>query len=91
MPADDEPDWETDLEADSEAAFPADPERVRLLRAVGDDVRGESTESKQIAAFLYRVSDLYDPEEDTSPEEIYRNVRNIMDVKERGGLRPDRD
>jgi hypothetical protein len=89
MADDDRQDREADRESDD--AFPADPERVRLLRAVGDDVRGESTESEQIAAFLYRVSDLYDPGEDTSPEEIYRNVRTIMEVKERGGLRPERD
>ncbi|MFB6154895.1 MAG: hypothetical protein ABEJ22_03300 [Haloferacaceae archaeon] len=66
-----------------------DADRRRVLRTVAEEVRDESTESKQVAAFLYRVSDLYDPEEDTSPEEIYRNVRIIMDVKARGGLRPD--
>jgi hypothetical protein len=38
---------------------------------------------------VYRVYDLYDPDEDTSPEAIYRNVRTILDVKKRGGL-PDR-
>lgn len=75
---------------DPDAAFRPD-ERRRLLRAVADDVRGESSESKQVAAVLYRVSDLYDPAEDTSPEEIYRNVRTIMEVKERGGLRRERD
>ncbi len=67
-------------------AFDPDPERVRLLREVGDDLRGESSESKQLAAVLYRVSDLYDEHEETSPEEIYLNVRNILNVKERGGL-----
>ena len=67
-----------------------DPERAVLLREVADDVRGRSSESEQIAATLYRVSDLYDPDEETTPAEIYRNVRNILDVKERGGL-PERD
>jgi hypothetical protein len=66
--------------------FDPDPERTRLLRAVADDVRGESSESQQLAAVLYRVSDLYDAGEETTPEVIYRNVRFILDVKERGGL-----
>ena len=70
--------------------FEPDLERAALLRAVADDVRGESSESEQVAAMLYRVSDLYDPEEETTPAEIYRNVRAILRVTERGGL-PDRD
>jgi len=67
-----------------------DPERAALLRAVAEDVRGDSSESEQVAAMLYRVSDLYDPGEETTPAEIYRNVRNVLNVKERGGL-PERD
>jgi hypothetical protein len=70
--------------------FDPDPERVRLLREVADDVRGESSESsesEQLAAILYRVSDLYDPGEETSPEEIAIAVRTILNVKERGGLK----
>ncbi|MCL7418610.1 MAG: hypothetical protein M8354_12340 [Halalkalicoccus sp.] len=63
-----------------------DPERVRLLRETADDLRSESSESKQLAAILYRVSDLYDAEEETSPQEIYIAVRNILNVKESGGL-----
>ncbi len=66
--------------------FEPDPERVELLRAVAEDVRGDSSESKQLANVLYRVSDLYDEDEETSPEEIYLAVRNILNVKERGGL-----
>ena len=66
--------------------FEPDAERVETLRAVAEDVRGDSSESKQIAAILYRVSDLYDPDEDTDPQEIYRNVRNILNVKAQGGL-----
>ena len=66
--------------------FNSDPERVEMLRAVADDVRGDSSESKQVAAILYRVSDLYDADEETDPQEIYLNVRNILNVKERGGL-----
>ncbi|MDL5361225.1 hypothetical protein [Halalkalicoccus sp. NIPERK01] len=71
--------------SDAEERDP-DPERVRLLRETADDLRGESSESKQLAAILYRVSDLYDAEEETDPQEIYIAVRNILNVKERGGL-----
>jgi hypothetical protein len=63
-----------------------DPERVRLLRETADDLRSESSESKQLAAILYRVSDLYDANEETDPQEIYIAVRNILNVKESGGL-----
>ncbi|AUV82198.1 hypothetical protein C2R22_11510 [Salinigranum rubrum] len=66
--------------------FGPDPERMRLLREMADDLRGESSESQQLAAVLYRVSDLYDEAEETTPEEIYRNIRFILEVKERGGL-----
>ena len=67
-----------------------DPERAALLREVAEDVRGETSESEQVAAMLYRVSDLYDPDEETTPAEIYRNLRTILEVKERGG-RPRAD
>ncbi|GAB6880637.1 hypothetical protein JCM17823_29110 [Halorubrum gandharaense] len=77
-------DWE--MAPDSDAEFPADPERREFLREIAADVRGDSSESKQLSAILYRVSDLYDAEEDTSPEEIYLNVRHIMSIKEQGGL-----
>lgn len=66
--------------------FEPDPERVELLREVAADVRGDSSESKQLANVLYRVSDLYDDDEETTPEEIYLAVRNILNVKESGGL-----
>ncbi|ELZ34924.1 hypothetical protein C474_01147 [Halogeometricum pallidum JCM 14848] len=69
--------------------FESDADRRELLREVAEDVYGESSESRQLSAVLYRVSDLYDPAEDTSPEEIYLNVRHIMDIKERGGLRTE--
>ncbi|WP_284014132.1 hypothetical protein [Halobaculum litoreum] len=82
--ADDDPDWQ--LAPDSAAEFAADADSREFLRAVAEDVRGDSSESKQLSAILYRVSDLYDPDEDTSPEEIYLNVRRIMQIKERGGL-----
>jgi hypothetical protein len=76
----------TSAEGSQESRFGPDPERVRLLRAVADDVRGESSESQQLAAVLYRVSDLYDADEEATPESIYRNVRFIMQVVEQGGL-----
>jgi hypothetical protein len=85
--ADDEPDWE--MAPDSDAEFDPDAERRALLRDVADDVHGDTSESRQVAAILYRVSDLYDPDEDTSPEEIYLNVRHIMDIKANGGLRTE--
>ncbi|ADQ66849.1 hypothetical protein C499_03788 [Halogeometricum borinquense DSM 11551] len=83
----DEPDWE--MAPDSDAEFEPDAERREFLRGIAEDVYGDSSESKQLSAILYRVSDLYDPDEDTSPEEIYLNVRHIMDIKAKGGLRKD--
>ncbi|WP_435552598.1 hypothetical protein [Natrinema sp. CGMCC1.2065] len=75
-------------EADDAGAdeFEPDPERVERLREIADDVRGETSESKQLANILYRTSDLYDEDEETSPEEIVRNVKFILEVNERGGL-----
>ena len=77
-------------ENEPEARFEPDEDRVAFLREIAEDVRGESSESEQLAAILYRISDLYDPEEERTPESIYLNVRNILEIKERGGL-PDRD
>ncbi|USZ72833.1 hypothetical protein [Natronosalvus halobius] len=70
----------------SDDEFEPDSERVALLREIADDVRSDSSESKQLANILYRTSDLYDETEDTSPEEIVRNVKFILEVNERGGL-----
>jgi hypothetical protein len=67
-------------------AFAADDEVREFLREIAADVRGDSSESQQLSAILYRVSDLYDPDEQTSPEEIYLNVRHIMRIKEQGGI-----
>jgi hypothetical protein len=66
--------------------FPDDDEVRSFLREIAADVRGDSSESKQLSAILYRVSDLYDPDEQTSPEEIYLNVRHIMRIKAQGGI-----
>lgn len=71
---------------DPDDGFEPDPERVERLREIADDVRGETSESKQLANILYRTSDLYDESEETSPEEIVRNVKFILEVNERGGL-----
>ncbi|WP_435363842.1 hypothetical protein [Haloarchaeobius sp. DYHT-AS-18] len=80
----------SDEPSESEGAtnreFEPDPEKVRFLREIADEIRAESTESDQLANILYRTSDLYDETEDTSPEEILRNVKFILDVIERGGL-----
>lgn len=92
MTADGDDGGETMDETASEVAtsddptFETDPERVAALRDVADDVRGETSESKQLANILYRTSDLYDPDEETTPEEIIRNVKFILEVTERGGL-----
>jgi hypothetical protein len=67
-----------------------DLDRAAFLREVAEDVRGESSESEHVAAILYRVSDLYDPDEETTPEDIYVSVRNVMRIKERGTLERDR-
>jgi hypothetical protein len=67
-----------------------DPERAVFLREIAEEIRGESSESEHVAAILYRVSDLYDPEEETSPEDIYVSVRNVFNIKERGTLERDR-
>ena len=70
--------------------FDDDPERAAVLREIARDVRGDSSQSEQVAAMLFRVSDLYDPDEEATPEDVYRNMRNILRVKERGGM-PERD
>lgn len=84
-------DWQ--MAPDSDAEFPDDSEKRRFLRNVADEIRArdDSSEADQVAAFVYRVSDLYDPDEDTSPAEIYLNVRHIMDIKAQGGLRRGTD
>lgn len=82
--SEDETDWA--MAPDSDAEFEPDPERVAVLRDVAEDLRDRSSEGDQVAAILQRVSDLYDPEEDTSPEEIYLNMRNVLNVMEGGGI-----
>ncbi|WP_254529366.1 hypothetical protein [Natrinema gelatinilyticum] len=72
--------------ADTDFEFESDAERVDFLRDIADEIRGDSTEREQLANVLYRTSDLYDEREDTSPEEIVRNMKVILEVIERGGL-----
>ena len=66
----------------------ADEEKRAVLRAVAADLRGEdaSPEAERLAATVQRVSDLYDPAEETSPKEIYLNMRTIFQISEQGGL-----
>lgn len=84
-------DWQ--MAPDSDATFPEDSEKRELLREVAEEVRarGDSSEADQVSAFLYRVSDLYEEGEETSPAEIYLNMRHIMDIKAQGGLKRGRD
>ncbi|WP_410767124.1 hypothetical protein [Haloferax sp. DFSO60] len=80
----DDVDWE--MAPDSDADFENSEKKRESLREIADEIYGDSSESRQISAILYRVSDLYDPDGDTSPEEIYLNVRHVMDIKAKGGL-----
>jgi len=86
-----EPDWE--MAPDADATFPEDAEKREVLREVATEIRGrdDSSEASQISAFLYRVSDLYKPGEETSVPEIYMNMRHILEVKKQGGLDPDEE
>ncbi|WP_435096701.1 hypothetical protein [Halarchaeum sp. P4] len=65
-----------------------DDTKREVLRAVADDLRAEgSEEAEKIGALVHRVSDLYDEAEETDSDEIYRNMRFILEVSERGGLK----
>ena len=66
--------------------FEPDPERVALLREVADDVRGDSLASRMVAATLYRVSDCYDPDEETTVRDVYVNMREIIRTTEDGQM-----
>lgn len=60
-----------------------------VLRAVADDLRAvdeHETEAERLAAIVHRVSDLYDDSEETDPQHIYINMRNILEISEQGGL-----
>lgn len=60
-----------------------------VLREVADELRAHhehETEAERIAAIVHRVSDLYDENEDTDPQHIYLNMRNILQISEQGGI-----
>lgn len=67
-----------------------DPNTKReILREVADELRAydeHETEAERLAAIVHRVSDLYDENEDTDPQHIYLNMRNILQISEQGGL-----
>ena len=64
-----------------------DTEKRDVLRAVADELREEeSDEAERIAALVHRVSDIYDESEDTDPQHVYLNMRNILQISERGGI-----
>lgn len=63
--------------------------KCEVLREVADDLRAyeeHGTEAERLAAVVHRVSDLYDEAEETDPQYIYLNMRNILEISERGGL-----
>ena len=64
--------------------FDPDPEKVATLRAVAEEVRGDSIASRMVAATLYRVSDCYDPAEETTVRDVYVNMREIIRTVEKG-------
>lgn len=63
-------------------SFEPDEDQMETLREIADDIRGESSESKLLAAILYRISDLFDPAEETTPRDIYINMREIIRTKD---------
>jgi hypothetical protein len=67
-----------------------DPERVATLREVAEELRDDTTEGEQVANLLYRVSDVYDAEEDTDVRDVYVNMKGILRVVEQGGMGDDR-
>jgi len=73
---------------DGPGAARGDDEKREFLREIAEELRGDDTESKQVAALLYRVSDVYDSDEDTDPRDVYVNMKSILRVKEAGG-KPD--
>ncbi|PSP81535.1 hypothetical protein BRC81_00835 [Halobacteriales archaeon QS_1_68_20] len=66
-----------------------DAEKREFLREIADELRGDSGESEQVAALLYRVSDVYDEDEETDPRDVYVNMRTILRVRERTQETPD--
>lgn len=67
-----------------------DEEKREVLRAVAADLRGPdaSSEAERLGATIMRTSDLYDESAETSPEDIYHNMRTILQIAELGGRNP---
>lgn len=64
-----------------------DPEKTAFLRDIAEEIRtNDKSNNEQIAAILYRVSDMYDPSEETTPQDIYLNMKYILGIKEREGI-----
>jgi hypothetical protein len=64
-----------------------DAEKRDALRDVADELRDEGTdEAERIAATVHRVSDIYDDDENVDAEHVYRNMRNILQISEQGGI-----
>ena len=64
-----------------------DAEKRDALRDVAAELRDEGTdEAERIAATVHRVSDIYDDDEDIDAEHVYRNMRNILQISEQGGI-----
>jgi hypothetical protein len=69
-----------------ERGLEPDAEKAQFLREIGREIResDDTSEAKQVAAIVYRISDIYDENEDTDARDVYVNMRQILDVKERG-------
>lgn len=63
-----------------------DDQKREVLRDVAADLRDEGEKGERIAALVHRVSDLYDDDEETDPEHVYRNMKNILQISEQGGM-----
>jgi len=64
-----------------------DAEKRDALREVADELREEGTEeAERIAATVHRVSDIYDDDENVNAQHVYRNMRNILQISEQGGI-----
>jgi hypothetical protein len=64
-----------------------DPEKAAFLREIAEEIRtDEISNNEQIAAILHRISDMYDEDEEASPQDIYLNMKYILQVKEQDGI-----
>ena len=70
-----------------ERGLEPDIETAEFLREIGREIResDDTSQAKQVAAIVYRISDIYDENEDTDARDVYVNMRQILDVKERDG------